>query len=193
MLPDLQNLEHAKISSAEKFVENLFKESLSKLDEEDLQGHTFLRWELGACWIQHLQDQKKLEKEKKLSAEKTKKEVKVEGLGTSLQSIKNKKKDLNGIKDELLPDNSKLTASGNNGKIDNIMLPYLESQLEVNSNENEVALRRLISDDAFTRLKESETGLHSKVVAYKFVVLFFFLHSGIYSNLLIIICSLCKS
>ncbi|KAK1374002.1 Clu domain-containing protein [Heracleum sosnowskyi] len=164
MLPDLQNLEHAKITSAEKFVENLLKESLTKLDEEELQGHTFLRWELGACWIQHLQDQKKLEmeKEKKLSAEKTKNEVKVEGLGASLRSIKNKKRNLNGSKDELLPDNLKLTANGKNGEIDNIMLPSPESQLEVNSNENEVALRRLMTDDAFTRLKESETGLHRK-------------------------------
>ncbi|XP_074326348.1 protein REDUCED CHLOROPLAST COVERAGE 1-like [Apium graveolens] len=162
MLPDLQNLEHAKFSSADKFVENLLKESLSKLDEEILQGHTFLRWELGACWIQHLQDQKKLEKEKKLSIEKTKNEVKVEGLGTSLRSMKNKNKNLNGSKDELLPDNLKLTANGNHGEIDNIMLSSPESRLEVNSSENEVELRRLITDDAFTRLKESETGLHSK-------------------------------
>lgn len=172
-------MDHAKISSAENFVKNLLKESLSKLDEEELQGHTFLRWELGACWIQHLQDQKKLEKETKLSSEKKKNEVKVEGLGTSLRSIKNKKKKLDGSKDELLPDNLKSTANGNNGEVDNIRLPSPESQLEVNSNENEVALRRLITDDAFTRLKESETGLHSKVVAYKFVILFFFLHSGI--------------
>lgn len=165
MLSDLQNLEHNEINFARTFVENIFKESLGKLDEEELQGHTFLRWELGACWIQHLQDQKKMEKEKKLPAEKTKNEVKVEGLGTSLRSIKNKKKNLNGSKDEVLPDNLRLAANGVNGEIDNVMLPFLKPQLEVNANENEVELRMLITDDAFTRLKESETGLHCKVVA----------------------------
>lgn len=170
MQPYLHKSEYAEINSAQKFVENILKESLSKLDEEELKGHTCLRWELGACWIQHLQDEKKSENVKKLSAEKTKSEVEVEGLGTSLRSIRNKKKKPNRSKDNL-----SLTANGINGEIDNIILPSSESQLEVNTNENEVALRRLITDDAFTRLKESGTGLHCKVVAYKFVLLSFLL------------------
>lgn len=109
-------------------------------------------------------DQKKSDKEKKLSAEKTKNEVKVEGLGTSLRSLKNKK-NINGSKDDLQPDNLRKTANAINEEVDNVVLPSPESQLEVNANENEVALRRLITDDAFTRLKESETGLHCKVVS----------------------------
>ncbi|RVW23553.1 Zinc finger BED domain-containing protein RICESLEEPER 2 [Vitis vinifera] len=54
------------------------------------------RWELGACWIQHLQDQNNTEKDKKPSTAKTKNEMKVEGLGTPLRSLKNNKKNLDG-------------------------------------------------------------------------------------------------
>uniref|UniRef100_A0A164TYR7 Clu domain-containing protein n=1 Tax=Daucus carota subsp. sativus TaxID=79200 RepID=A0A164TYR7_DAUCS len=160
-LLDLQNLNHVELSSDREFVKDLLKESLSKLDEEEQKGHTFTRWELGACWIQHLQDQKKSDKEKKLSSEKTKNEVKVEGLGTSLRSLKYKK-NIVGSKDNLQPDNLSMTASDVNGEVDNVVLPSPASQQEVNANENEVELRRLITDDAFTRLKESETGLHCK-------------------------------
>lgn len=163
-LLELQNLDHVELSSGLNFVRDLLKDSLGKLDEEEPKGHTFTRWELGACWIQHLQDQKKSEKEKKLSAEKTKNEVKVEGLGTSLRSLKNKK-NINGGKDDLQPDNLRMTANAVNGDVDSVVLPYPESQLEVNANENELALRKLMSDDAFTRLKETETGLHCKVVS----------------------------
>lgn len=161
---DLPNLEQVELSSGRNFVKDLLKESLSKLDEEELKGHTFTRWELGACWIQHLQDQKKSDKEKKRSPEKAKNEVKVEGLGTSLRSLKNKK-NINGSKDDLKPDNLGKTANAINEDVDNVVLPPPGSQLEVNANENEVALRKLITDDAFTRLKESETGLHCKVVS----------------------------
>lgn len=170
-LLDLQNLNHVELSSDREFVKDLLKESLSKLDEEEQKGHTFTRWELGACWIQHLQDQKKSDKEKKLSSEKTKNEVKVEGLGTSLRSLKYKK-NIVGSKDNLQPDNLSMTASDVNGEVDNVVLPSPTSQQEVNANENEVELRRLITDDAFTRLKESETGLHCKVFFFKFVVYF---------------------
>ncbi|KAL8118949.1 protein REDUCED CHLOROPLAST COVERAGE 1-like [Apium graveolens] len=158
-LLDLKNLDHVELNSGCNFVRDLLKDSLSKLDEEEPKGHTFTRWELGACWIQHLQDQKKSEKEKKLSAEKTKNEVKVEGLGTSLRSLKNKR-NINGSKDDLQPDNVRMTANAINGDVDSVVLPSPESQLEVNANENELALRKLMTDDAFTRLKETETGLH---------------------------------
>ncbi|KAJ0831155.1 putative tetratricopeptide-like helical domain superfamily, CLU central domain-containing protein [Helianthus annuus] len=46
------------------------------------------------------------------------------------------------------------------GKLENSVLDFAESQLEANATENEAALKKLLSDAAFTRLKESDTGLH---------------------------------
>ncbi|GMH24229.1 hypothetical protein Nepgr_026072 [Nepenthes gracilis] len=44
-----------------KIVENLLEESLVKLQEEKVEADNFVRWELRACWLQHLQDQKNSE------------------------------------------------------------------------------------------------------------------------------------
>lgn len=162
-LSNSPKFESEDLSSAQDFVKKLLKESLDKLEEEEA-GRIFIRWELGACWIQHLQDQNKTEKDTKLSADKTKNEMKVEGLGTPLRSLKSKKKNVDGNKGELQSPNPKSIVNGINGEVDTNMSPLAESQRETIASENEIALRRLVSDAAFTRLKESETGLHCKVV-----------------------------
>ncbi|CAI9292085.1 unnamed protein product [Lactuca saligna] len=147
ILPNLKRSEGQELVTSRVLVEKLLKESLMKLQEECVECDKFTRWELGACWIQHLQDQQKTEKDKKASTEK----VKVEGLGTSLRSLKNKKKDLEG---------STKVVDVVNGEVENSVLEFaVESP---NSDENEKALKKLLSDAAFTRLKESETGLHCK-------------------------------
>ncbi|KAD3069055.1 hypothetical protein R6Q59_016956 [Mikania micrantha] len=156
ILPNLKRLESEEVRTFRGFVEKLLKESLSKLQDECVGVDSFTRWELGACWIQHLQDQKKTEKDKKIPSKKGKNEIKVEGLGTPLRSLKNKKKGLEGSNTE-----SKV-ADGDNGEVDNSVIDFAESQLEANATENEVALKKLLSDAAFTRLKESDTGLHRK-------------------------------
>lgn len=46
-------------SSSQAYVERLLEDSIMKLQEGETEENTFVRWELGACWIQHLQDQKK--------------------------------------------------------------------------------------------------------------------------------------
>ncbi|KAI8023162.1 Protein TSS [Camellia lanceoleosa] len=151
-LPHSRTLESEERYSSQAFVERLLEKSLAKVQEEEIEGDIFVRWELGACWIQHLLDQKNTEKDKKQSTEKPKKETKVEGLGTPLRSLNNKKNSAN----------LKSTLGVVNGKAENAMSPSLQSQLETNANENELVLRKLLSDAAFTRLKESETGLHCK-------------------------------
>lgn len=141
-------------------METLLEKSLAKLQEEELEGDIFVRWELGACWIQHLQDQKNTEKDKKTSSEKPKKEMKVEGLGTPLKSL-NSKKNLDGSNMKLQLENSK-SAAIVNGEAENTVSLSLQAQLETTANENELVLKSLLSDAAFTRLKESETGLHRR-------------------------------
>ncbi|MFS7932088.1 putative clustered mitochondria protein [Helianthus anomalus] len=155
VLPNLKRSGSEELSASRGLVQRLIKESLHKLQEECVGTDNFTRWELGACWIQHLQDQKKTEKDKKVSTKKGKNEIKVEGLGTPLRSLKNKKKDSEGS-------NIESKVADVNGEVENSVLDFAESQLEANATENEAALKKLLSDAAFTRLKESDTGLHRK-------------------------------
>ena len=159
-----QTLEHEELSAAQAFVEGLLEESLAKLQEEEVEKHIFVRWELGACWIQHLQDQNNIEKDKKPSTAKTKNEMKVEGLGTPLRSLKNNKKNLDGNNLKMQYEKSKTPAESVIGEAENSTLSSTKPQLEANANENELALKRMLSDAAFARLKQSETGLHRKVI-----------------------------
>ncbi|KAK4379225.1 hypothetical protein RND71_001087 [Anisodus tanguticus] len=151
---------HSKPSETEgtncsqAFVKRILEESLIKLEEEKREGGSFIRWELGACWIQHLQDQKKSEKDKKPSIEKTKNEMKVEGLGRPLKSLKSRKKSTD--------ESFKSVADGVGGGSEKAVLQSGESQFETDTDQNQVVLKALLSDAGFTRLKESETGLHLK-------------------------------
>ncbi|XP_051146563.1 protein REDUCED CHLOROPLAST COVERAGE 1 [Andrographis paniculata] len=153
-----------ELDSSCLFVERLLEDSLTKLQEEESRNDAFVRWELGACWIQHLQDQKKTEKEKKPSNEKTKNQMKVEGLGTPLKSLKNRKKNSNGGTTDLQPENFKSVADEVKDEAKIAMADMVGSQPDTSAGENEQTLKTLLSDDAFARLKESDTGLHAKSV-----------------------------
>ncbi|KMT20309.1 hypothetical protein BVRB_1g003100 [Beta vulgaris subsp. vulgaris] len=143
-----------RLSTSQAFVEKLLEESLAKLQEENTKEDNFVRWELGACWIQHLQDQKSTEKDKKPSAQKAKNEMKVEGLGTPLKSLRNKKSE--GIS-QAHPDNSLSNSSSAD-----VVSSSTEAQSGTTQIDSEPALKTILSDTAFTRLKESDTGLHQK-------------------------------
>ena len=159
-LTHLHSLDQEELGGAQAFVEKLLKESLAELEKEEIRSNHFVRWELGACWIQHLQDQKNTEKDKKPSSEKAKNEMKVEGLGTPLKSLKNKKQqDIKTLKMQ----------SGNDSSSDGMTVEVsdatsCEADNGKNSRENEIALRRKLSEEAFDRLKNLDTGLHCKVI-----------------------------
>lgn len=168
----MQNLEREELNASQMFVERLLEESIAKLEEEKPEREHFVRWELGACWIQHLQDQKNAEKDKKLSKEKAKKlsnekaksEMKVEGLGTPLKSLKNNRKKSEGSNHKIHSETLKSQADGVNGESEKATSASIEVRLESRDKENELALKNLLSDEAFARLKGSETGLHCKVI-----------------------------
>lgn len=146
--------ESLSLKASQTFVEELLEASLNKLQDEDAKQDNFVRWELGACWIQHLQDQKNTEKDKKPSAQKAKNEIKVEGLGKPLRSLKNKKQDaISQVPTDILNSTSNGAES---------VLPSAETQPGISPSDNELELRRFLSDAAFSRLKESDTGLHQK-------------------------------
>ncbi|XP_075476247.1 LOW QUALITY PROTEIN: protein REDUCED CHLOROPLAST COVERAGE 1-like [Primulina tabacum] len=152
------------LCSSQAFVERILEDSLSKLGEEETHTDAFVRWELGACWVQHIQDQKKTEKEKKISHDEAKNELKVEGLGTPLKSLKNKKKTSDKSTAVLQPEHFRSTADEVNDEVEKTVKIVTESQFDTETPEGELMLKTLLSDAAFSRLKESETGLHTKSV-----------------------------
>jgi len=154
--------ETEELGVSQAFVERLIKESLSKLEEEEPGLDNFIRWELGACWIQHLQDHN-TEKDKKPLLDKAKKEMKVEGLGKSFKVLKNNKNKSDRSSVKLASENSKSHLARVNGEPESALVPSVESKHETEAAENELVLKGLLSEAAFTRLKESGTGLHSKV------------------------------
>ncbi|TKY72042.1 TSS protein [Spatholobus suberectus] len=156
-MTQIQTFESDELVASHAFVEKLIKESLAKLEEEEPGIDYFVRWELGACWIQHLQDQNNTEKDKKPSLEKAKNEMKVEGLGKPLKALKNYKK-----KSDSSNTNSESEYSKFNREAESPPLPSIEPQHETTEVENELILKRMLSEEAFTQLKESGTGLHCK-------------------------------
>ncbi|XP_038984987.1 protein TSS isoform X2 [Phoenix dactylifera] len=170
MLNQSQSLKQEELTAAQAFVEKLLEESLVKLEEEKASPNIFMRWELGACWIQHLQDQNNAEKEKKQTGEKDKKqngakaksETRVEGLGKPLKILKNLKKKADSSEQGSSSLDKKSSSELVGGESQNANLPFVEPQGDGKASENGCTLKDLLPDPAFTRLKESETGLHLK-------------------------------
>ncbi|PKI76684.1 hypothetical protein CRG98_002993, partial [Punica granatum] len=154
--------EQEELNASRVFVEKLLEDSLAQLEKEDEEKSQFIRWELGACWIQHLQDQNNAEKDKKTPGEKPKNEMKVEGLGKPLRSLKNNKKNSDANNLGTKSENSKPITNGVVGGPENSLMPSKDCGLQSVVRENELALKNMLSDAAFARLKESETGLHCK-------------------------------
>ncbi|KAL0700477.1 hypothetical protein Bca4012_056599 [Brassica carinata] len=152
-----------ELTYSREFVSKMLEESLVKLEEEEIDRDSIMRWELGACWIQHLQDQKNTEKDKKQTNEKSKNELKVEGLGKPLKSLNSNKKktDASSPKAQQTAVSSQVDTASS--EADNAALTAtLQSDAEKNAQENVLVLKNLLSEAAFTRLKESDTGLHDK-------------------------------
>ncbi|WOL02201.1 protein TSS [Canna indica] len=158
-----------ELSAAKIFVEELLNESLLKLEEEEYEYNNSIRWELGACWIQHLQDQNNGEKDKKQTGEKdkrqtgekTKNEIKVEGLGKPLKILKSSRKKSDFDEDKTLTADRK-SSDEIHGEIQNVNFPSREPQGESRETENACKLKDLLTDPAYKRLQESKTGLHVK-------------------------------
>ncbi|CAG7908815.1 hypothetical protein IGI04_039190 [Brassica rapa subsp. trilocularis] len=152
-----------ELTSSREFVSIMLEESLVKLEEEEIDRDSIMRWELGACWIQHLQDQKNTEKDKKQTNEKSKNELKVEGLGKPLKSLNSNKKktDASSPKAQQTAVSSQVDTASS--EADNAAITAtLQSDAEKNAQENVLILKNLLSEAAFTRLQESDTGLHDK-------------------------------
>ncbi|THU45679.1 hypothetical protein C4D60_Mb02t20520 [Musa balbisiana] len=165
----LQNSKPEEHSAAQAFVEKLLSDSLVNLEEEKAEYNVSMRWELGACWIQHLQDQnngekdKKQagEKDKKQTGEKTKSETRVEGLGKPLKILKNHKKKPD-FDEEKISTVDRKSSDEMPGGMKDVKLPFEEPKVETTAIEDACKLKDLLPEPAYTRLQESKTGLHMK-------------------------------
>lgn len=147
---------HSNVSDIETsrcLVREVIKVSLSKLEGEPVLTDRFIRWELGSCWIQHLQKQEKSTDDTSKSPKDDISETVVKGLGKKFKMLKKREKMAGSV--------------DSNEKID-----YRTSKLDVENDigevsssesESEATLKKLVSEEAFLRLKETGTNLHSKV------------------------------
>lgn len=155
-----QSADFENLRSARSLVRKVVEDSLLKLQEEPSKHTRFIRWELGACWVQHLQNQASGKNESK-KTEEPKLEPAVKGLGKQGALLKDIRKKTDGRigkteqGKDVLADNNLDTNKKSNATDQKV----LEKQEE----EMENMWKKLLPEAAYLRLKESETGLHLKV------------------------------
>ncbi|KAF3450909.1 hypothetical protein FNV43_RR06998 [Rhamnella rubrinervis] len=147
--PDFDSLEISKC-----LVRGVIRTSLKTLEDKLDTSERSIRWELGSCWVQHLQNQEsQTDNHSKNSGNGNEAEAAVKGLGKKFKLLKKREKKSGGESndmEELDASSSSLHVGFDNG--------------EQNNGEfsSEADLKKLISEDAFLRLKETGTGLHLK-------------------------------
>ncbi|KAJ0090738.1 hypothetical protein Patl1_14488 [Pistacia atlantica] len=86
-----QSADFENLRSARSLVRKVMEDSLLKLQEEPSKHTRSIRWELGACWVQHLQNQASGKNDSK-KTEEPKLEPAVKGLGKQGALLKDIKK-----------------------------------------------------------------------------------------------------
>ncbi|KZV33983.1 clustered mitochondria protein [Dorcoceras hygrometricum] len=150
--PRVQNADVEELPSTRPLVRKVLSESLDRLQGEESKPTKSIRWELGACWVQHLQNQASGKNESKKN-EEAKVETTVKGLGKH-GLLKDFKKKADGRSNKTDP--NKELASNDNSDVN-------KKELEKQDEEKELMWKKLIPEASYLRLKESETGLHLKV------------------------------
>ncbi|KAL5985677.1 Protein REDUCED CHLOROPLAST COVERAGE 2 [Asimina triloba] len=149
--------------AAMSLVRRILSDSLTKLLDMPADDRRTVRWELGSCWLQHLQKQDtSTTGNSHGNADDSKLEPAVKGLGKKFELLKKikKKTDVNSNP----PDAEKEDSSGHSSN-------FKERMTEC---KNEAAIKAMLPEEAFQRLKESGTALHQKsldellVLAHKY-------------------------
>ncbi|XP_048426599.1 protein REDUCED CHLOROPLAST COVERAGE 2-like [Pyrus x bretschneideri] len=145
------------ILTTRSLVKKVLEDSLSRLQDGPTNNTKSIRWELGACWVQHLQNQASGKTESK-KTEQAKIEPVVKGLGKQgglLKEIK-KKMDVRSNKTDQLKD----VVGVNNLDMNQNFDTTTQEELEKRDVEKETIWRKMLPESSYLRLKESETGLH---------------------------------
>eukprot|EP00897_Mesotaenium_endlicherianum_P009525 jgi/Mesen1/8600/ME000005S08562 len=172
------------LEQAEGFVTRILTESLGQLEKEEAGVDPFLRWELGACWLQHLQNPPTS------SGKGEGGDTIEEGKATANDNIPGKSRP-DGEADGAAAATATAPAADSEAKAavgDSSIASNLEADVEdggagvelradVHEGESkaeeegggalpeaQAALRDMLGAEAFQRLKDSKTGLHEKSV-----------------------------
>ncbi|KAK3020493.1 hypothetical protein RJ639_045743 [Escallonia herrerae] len=144
------------LETSRLLVSNVIKESWSKLEEKEAVSERSIRWELGSCWLQHLQKQEAPEDNKSSkSPENEKSQPVVKGLGKQFKMLKKREKRLSSSMEDNDDTDSKASILNEESSMEELTNGGLNQETE---------LQKLIPEEAFLRLKESGTGLHLKPV-----------------------------
>lgn len=149
----LQNGDFEDLQLSRSLVRKVLCDSSSKLQGESGKNIRSIRWELGACWVQHLQNQGKTDTKK---MENTKVEPTVKGLGKQGGLLRELKKKMESEKGQEKETSVQGIDSGKKSDTEK------QKDEEKQDEEKEMVWKKLISEEAYLRLKESETGLHLK-------------------------------
>ncbi|CAH2077719.1 unnamed protein product [Thlaspi arvense] len=153
--PRSPNADSEQIRVAKSLVRKVFKDSLQKLEAEPSRNTKPIRWELGACWVQHLQSQASSKSESK-STEDAKPEPPVKGLGKQGALLKEIKRKIDVKANKTEQGKEALANSADNDNKSET------EDLEKQNEEMEKMWKELVTESAYQRLKESETGFHLK-------------------------------
>ncbi|CAK7356952.1 unnamed protein product [Dovyalis caffra] len=146
----LEDLEESRC-----LVRKVIKENLAKLEEKPIAAERSIRWELGSCWLQHLQKQEASKDTNDKSSEGNNEiEHSVKGLGKEFKFLKKREK-LPTVTSTHDREESETGLSSQTVGINSVQ--HSNDECNIGSE-----LRRLVSKEAFLRLKESGTGLHLK-------------------------------
>ncbi|CAN6241120.1 unnamed protein product [Urochloa humidicola] len=142
---------------ARKLARTVLEDSLRNLDSMPSKNTRIIRWELGSSWLQHLQKKDSPTSENgKGNATKAEKEPAVKGLGKhfeQLRKIKKKECDIEGSSSEKEESNSNCTLMNGMQESDKIAVDETIKGADIS---------KLMSEDAFFRLKNLGAGLHEK-------------------------------
>ena len=138
-------------------VQQVLKESLTKLEEKSVAPERSIRWELGSCWVQYLQ-------KKETSTDPTSKglandheaEPTVRGLGNQFKFLKKRDKKPSNV-------SSTIDKEENDSESCSMDVKSNLGQQSNGESSSEMELKNLISEEAILRLEESGTGLQLKV------------------------------
>ena len=138
-------------------VRKVVQECLEMIKQEPGISKRSIRWELGSCWMQHLQKQENSTDNSSKSKDDGKDvEQAVKGLGKQFKFLKRREKkpsNLDGTDSSEQNDSRPGNVNVGTDKV----APYNDEST------SSADLEKLLSNDAFFRLKESGTGLQLKV------------------------------
>ncbi|PIN14359.1 hypothetical protein CDL12_13021 [Handroanthus impetiginosus] len=135
-------------------VQKVIKDSITKLEDNPATVESCIRWELGSCWVQHLQKQETpADNVSGSHKDDNKAEPVVKGLGKQFKMLKKREKKIPSAS-ENDEENDAASSSLNNEN----------STGEIKICESSYELLKYVPEEAFLRLKETGIGLHTKSV-----------------------------